>query len=234
MLTSDNTKSTSLFAPCVFLLLCVSRCLCIICFVCFVSLDLSWSTSLATIRCNSPLPPPPQFLLAFVSAEDVTSADGWEEQLRECTSDDLEGNQCPGWYMVKQYMESRALAAASSPTAPRQNALPALAESWMQRYLGPVEHLLTRKYAAVGILEEFDTTLALFNATLDIPGLDWPRAFQEAGRQNTDGKYAREEAAAVLQGRADPDIQATLWLDILLYEHAVGVFNRQAKKYDLV
>ncbi len=104
----------------------------------------------------------------------------------------------------------------------------------MHRYLGPVEDLLTRKYAVVGILEEFDTTLALFNATLGVPGLGWSRAFREAARQDVDRKYVREEAEVVLQSRADPDIQATLWMDILLCEHAVGVFNRQAKEHDVM
>lgn len=61
----------------------------------------------------------------------------------------------------------------------------------MHQYLRPVEDLLKHKYAAVGILEELDTTLALFNATLGMPGLDWPKAFQAMGTRNHDGLSLR-------------------------------------------
>lgn len=105
----------------------------------------------------------------------------------------------------------------------------------MHQFLRPVEELLSQKYAAVEVLEEFDVTLALFSATLQMPGLDWTTCFQEIGTKNADGRFAREEAAAVVQAWADPDIQAALWLDILLYDHAIlGVFNRQATEHGLL
>lgn len=34
--------------------------------------------------------------------------------------------------------------------------------------------------------------------------------------------------------KADPDIQATLGLDILLYDYAVGIFKGQAKEHGLL
>ena len=109
-----------------------------------------------------------------------------------------------------------------------------MSEPWMYRYLRPVEDLLAHKYAAVGILEDFNTTLALFDAALNMPGLDWPKASQSLGKRNNDRAFAEEEAAAVLKSKADPDIQDALWLDILLYDFAVGVFRGQAKEHGLL
>lgn len=171
-----------------------------------------------------------QFLLAFVSWEDVVKADGWEKQLSLCMMNGQ--NFCPGWYLLKQYVESRAPFTAAAPTA-GGSSLEASA-AWMHQYLRPVEDLLKHQYAAVGILEEFDTTLALFNVTLDIPGLNWPTAFQNIGRWNRDEVFAQEEAETLLRGEVDPDIQDTLWLDVLLYDYAVGVFHAQAKEHGLL
>lgn len=64
---------------------------------------------------------------------------------------------------------------------------------------------LSQKYAAVGLLEQFDSTLALFNATLQMPGLDWVSSFQEIGGTKNAGRFARAEAKAVGQAWGDPD-----------------------------
>lgn len=37
----------------------------------------------------------------------------------------------------------------------------------------PAQNLLASKYKAVGILEEFNTTLHLFNRALELPNYDW-------------------------------------------------------------
>eukprot|EP00903_Cladosiphon_okamuranus_P011467 g10801.t1 len=144
-----------------------------------------------------------QFLLAFVPREDVSEADVVDNI---CTTDCSKENQCPGCST-------------------------ALAEPWMHQFLWPVEELLSHKYAAVGLLEELDVTLVLFNATLQLPGLDWVASFQEIGTKNADRHFALDKAKAVAQAWTDPDIQAYLWLDILLYDHAVGVFHRQAEAH---
>lgn len=158
-----------------------------------------------------------------------------------CTPDDSRENQCPGWYRLKQYVESRgagppSTTIAASPLAPGgdNGSSTALTESWMHQFLRPVEDLLSHKYAAVGVLEEFDVTLALFNATLQMPDLDWATSFQKIGTKNADRRFARDKVMGVAQAWADPDIEAYLWLDVLLYGHADGVFNRQATAHGLM
>ena len=160
----------------------------------------------------------------------MINADGREETISMCTSGGR--NQCPGWYHLKQYVGSRAQSVAAH-IAPRESSFDT-SGYWMHQYLRPIQDLLKHRYTAVGVLEKFDTTLALFNATLHMPGLDWPAAFRVSGKQNDDELFALEEATAVLQSKADPDIQATLWLDILLYDFAVGIFHEQAKEHDLL
>ncbi len=145
-----------------------------------------------------------QFLMAFVPVEDVVNSGITVKS--------------PEWYMLKQFEDRQVLPA----------------ESWMHQYLRRVEDILSNEYAAVGILKDFNTTLALFDATLDMPGMNWQQSFLAAGRRNSGKRDKEEEAAAVVQSKADPDMQDTLWLDILLYEHAVGVFNRQAKEHGLL
>lgn len=43
----------------------------------------------------------------------------------------------------------------------------------MRSLIQPVSELLDENYAAVGILEKWDSTLELFNATLELPNYDW-------------------------------------------------------------
>ena len=167
-----------------------------------------------------------QFLLAFVPWEDVLDTEGGEKQLGSRLT-----SKGAGWYNLKQHVEHRTLAAATPAAAPGNSSI--TPEAWMHQYLRPIQDYLTHNYTAVGILEEFNTTMALFNATLHIPGLDWAHEFRKSGTRNSDKGSAQEEAEAVMQAKGDPDIQATLWLDILLYDYAVGVFNQQAKENGL-
>ena len=45
----------------------------------------------------------------------------------------------------------------------------------MELILQPVTELLTDKYAAVGIMEEWDASIRLFQAALDLPDFDWTK-----------------------------------------------------------
>lgn len=54
----------------------------------------------------------------------------------------------------------------------------------MKPLLEPAERLLANKYAAIGILEEWDSSLELFNAALEFPNFNWTASFLELGEQN--------------------------------------------------
>lgn len=54
----------------------------------------------------------------------------------------------------------------------------------MRPLLEPIERLLSEKYTAVGILEQWDTTMELFNGVLEFPNFNWTEAFDSQGSQN--------------------------------------------------
>ena len=99
--------------------------------------------------------------------------------------------------------------------------------------LEPVQGLLGSKYAAVGILEDYNTTLHLFTAALNMPGFDWFSAYSKRGTVNKDKLFAHEIEQAVEKVMTDVKIKKYLQLDLLLYEHAVAVHKKQLKMYGL-
>ncbi len=94
--------------------------------------------------------------------------------------------------------------------------------------------LLSDGYAAVGLLEEFNTTLSLFDAALGMPGMDWHQEFEETGgAQNVMGSKLKK-ADVLEQAWTDPELKRYMQLDLLLYEHAVDVFHQQARSHGLL
>lgn len=126
--------------------------------------------------------------------------------------------QLPGWYLVKQHLMSGG-----------DDADAALRDT-----LEPAKALLRDEYAAVGILEEFNTTLHLFDSSLAMPGLDWSGSFGRQGVVNKNNRFESAETTAALEAAWQDDrIKHFLRLDMELYEHAVRVFHDQASKAGL-
>lgn len=99
--------------------------------------------------------------------------------------------------------------------------------------LEPVQALLGSKYAAVGILEEYNATLHLFTAALNMPGLDWVSTYSDRGKLNEDKLFKRDIELATEKVMTDVKIKEYLQLDLLLYEHAVAVHEKQLRMYGL-
>lgn len=102
----------------------------------------------------------------------------------------------------------------------------------MYKMLGPVQDLLSG-YAAVGILEEWESTLSLFNAALGIPGMDWHEKFEQSGKANVDARFEGEKQEAVQDALVDAEIKKYLRLDLLLYKHALDVFRGQKQLHGI-
>lgn len=88
-------------------------------------------------------------------------------------------------------------------------------------------------------MEDFNTTLSLFNAALQIPGADWHKMFKNVGGHaknevvmTSDMKKNRDDVLA--KAWSDPELQRYMRLDLQLYEHAVDVFHQQAKSHGLL
>eukprot|EP00904_Undaria_pinnatifida_P001068 jgi/Undpi1/10962/HiC_scaffold_30.g13263.m1 len=102
----------------------------------------------------------------------------------------------------------------------------------MYEMLQPMQDELRDRYA-IGFLEEFNTTLNLFDVALDMPGVNWHHQYVNKGIKNADTKRKEEEAAPLAEAWTHSEIKKHMQLDMLLYERAVDVFRQQAQAYGL-
>ncbi|CAM9602728.1 unnamed protein product [Ectocarpus fasciculatus] len=165
-----------------------------------------------------------QFSLAFVEAGAVFAA----EQERGVDGRPV---MFPGWFRVKEYFENQFDVEQERALKQETGASNDLAMSYL---LQPVEDLLSRNYSAVGILEKWGTSMNLFNKALGVPNFNWQTASRNLGRKNVDKRLHNEEAQALRAAWDDPVLAKTLWLDILLYDHAVTVHNKQVEEHGIV
>lgn len=136
-------------------------------------------------------------------------------------------DSCPVWYRAKIYSES-ILGAEEMPTnntsgSPSQRAT---------KLLGLVEEILDTKYAAVGILEDWDGSMRLFDHALRLPNYNWTIASAHAKSRNHNS-HAAEEHEMLQSALTDPKLRRILWLDILLYDHAVSIHKKQLREHGL-
>lgn len=146
----------------------------------------------------------------------------------------------PSWYILKEYLNRD-----QRPEDEPEKALEVL--------LRTVEDVLLNEYAAVGIAEEYDTTMRLFDTALAMPGVDWSWPLQNAGKEKNCGggcsgdagsygacsngdavgcpELGSAEDETLQKAMLDPQIQHFVKLDMLLYEHAVKVFRVQCSRY---
>lgn len=166
-----------------------------------------------------------QFALAFVLPEAVFSA----ETDDNCKGD-REDNRCSGWYRLKLYLDNLETDQGSRWSEEGQESFSTLA---MYNLLKPAQELLNSKYAAVGLLEDWDNTMLLFNPSLELPNFDWPRSFRDIGKKNKNEQFHMEHSEALAMAWTDPEIRKYIALDIILYDFAVSVHDRQIQEYGL-
>ena len=165
-----------------------------------------------------------QFAQAFLPQDDV---------LREtldsegCTS--VDPRICPGWFKIKEHFEKQ------QPVTREREGWPpgtqALDDLGMYHILQPVEEMLSTSYTAVGILEQWDDSMALFTKALQLPTWDWEVEFEHMGALNSNGAYRAEAHQTLEEAWLDSEIREIIWLDLLLYDHAVAIFNKQKAEY---
>lgn len=73
--------------------------------------------------------------------------------------------------------------------------------------------------------------MRLFDAALNIPRLQWDKQFQAMGVQNKDKDLALEGQQALKAALNNPELKQYIWLDLLLYDHAVEVHKSQVTEY---
>ncbi|CAN0517886.1 unnamed protein product, partial [Laminaria digitata] len=159
-----------------------------------------------------------QFALGLVPVDDVLQYARTDAVRAQVPS----MSEVSGWYLLKMYLDDQARASEHVE----------IPDVSMYEMLQPVQDLLRDRYT-VGILEEFNTTLSLFDATLKLPGVDWHKQFTSEGRLQVDTQYLDEEAASLADAWTNSEIKKYMALDLVLYEHAVDVFHQQARAYGL-
>ena len=127
------------------------------------------------------------------------------------------------WYLLKLYLDNRASSDDSKPTE----------DMAMYDFLRPAQDLIDKRYAAVGILEEFNTTLALFDASLGMNDMNWQDKFELMGAANMNSKDKKLERQTLEKAWTDSELKSYIQLDLLLYEHAKAVFREQIRLYGL-
>lgn len=90
-------------------------------------------------------------------------------------------------------------------------------------------------YTAVGLLEEWNTTLALFDKVFNVPGIHWGNDYAKQGDRNVlVANHYTQRAEVLEKAWTDEKLRKHMHLDLLLYDHAVHVFRQHARSHDLL
>ncbi|CAM9876514.1 unnamed protein product [Hapterophycus canaliculatus] len=106
-------------------------------------------------------------------------------------------------------------------------------EEKLDDMLQPVQELIKDGYT-VGILEEWNTTLALYSRAVGIPHVNWRKTYAKDGKLNVDRKFKEIEAQTLEKAWTDLELKQYIQLDLLLYEHALDVFHEQARSHGVL
>lgn len=150
----------------------------------------------------------------------------------ECNKriDTATGLKCTAWHLVKLHLQNSTEKIPFSPSF-LTNDRP-IEEKAMYPYLEAARARLSNEYAAVGLLEQFETSLLLFDAALGMPNFDWRRRFR--GKRNSAREEQLTDKKNVLR-QAWPSVAVSRYiaLDIMLYDYAVAVHAKQVAEHDL-
>ena len=169
-----------------------------------------------------------QFLYAGVSVKDVIASEASDPQV-------VSTNHYPSWWRVKRYHENRAINSSSiaAAAAKSEESFISIEYTVLKDFLTPVKELLSDRYSAVGMIEDWSTTLRLFNSVLQMPGFDWEYAHHQIGNKNINHQFLEEAERALRFAREDPDVNEYIRLDLLLYEYAREVHIKQVAEYQV-
>lgn len=169
-----------------------------------------------------------QFSVDLIPAEDVME---YIHSIAGTGNDfhGLLGKHVPGWVLLKLYLQNLGRR-SSNESNPDENRT---AEEYEEAALSPMlERVMENleQYTAVGILEEFNASLSLFDSTLNIPGISWRDGFSKQGAAMVDKEHETPEKAAKSTAFLSTEIKKYLFLDIVLYDHALAVFRHQLEQ----
>lgn len=185
-----------------------------------------------------------QMAMAFVPADDVLRyVDEAAGEDRPAMLNGVLVEDIPSWFLLKLYLRHRhqqgggqssgggekeeghrfAVAGADLDALNDDAALSELMDS--------IQDLLRDNFTAIGVVEDFGTSMKLFDAAGVIPGKTWAYTYRKLGAANRNEARETEGGAALRHALVSKEIKKYLRLDLLLYDHAVGVFQNMVYQH---
>ena len=171
-----------------------------------------------------------QYVIPHMSSDVINATPAAQECNKRI--DKTTGLKCTAWHLVKLHLlENATLSTANAEV--NANSRP-LDEEAMYPYLEAAQARLSNDYEAVGLLEDFNTSLKLFDKALDMPRFSWQERYGKMGTVNAARTGQEDTKREVLaQAWTDVNVRRYIALDLLLYDHAVAVHAKQAAQYGL-
>jgi len=151
-----------------------------------------------------------QFVLAFVSTEQILSSPSVQEL----------NTKMYGLHKIPAYTQELF---TNSTRGVVGDPMAGIHDVGMMRFLTPAMELL-EKYSAIGIMEEFDDSMKLYDASLGMPGMEWDRGNTKV--YNTVRRPVKSYQDELIElALTDPIIREYMWLDTILYDYAKKILG---------
>ena len=189
-----------------------------------------------------------QMAMSFVPAEDVVRyvdeavGEGtWPAVLNGILVEDI-----PSWFLLKLYLRHRhdrshgGGAGADAGRAGKAGGYYAADlsafndDAALSGLMDSVQTLLRDNFTAIGVVEDFDTSMQLFDDAGVIPGIEWVATYGKLGAANKNEASETEGGEVLRQALMSSEIKKFLQLDILLYDHAVAIFRGMVRQMSRV
>ena len=159
-----------------------------------------------------------QFVLAFVSTEQILSSPSVQEL----------NTKMYGLHKIPAYTQELF---TNSTRGVVGDPMTGINDVGMMRFLTPAMELL-EKYSAIGIMEEFDDSMKLYDASLGMPGMEWDRGNTKV--YNTVRRPVKSYQDELIElALTDPIIREYMWLDTILYDYAKSLFKESLVEYGI-
>lgn len=170
-----------------------------------------------------------QLAMAFIPAEDVLRyVDETVGDDRPALLDGVPVEDIPSWFLLKAYLRHsypRGGGGGGGDGGRPDGIGEFNDDAALASLLGPIQDLVRDNYTAIGVVEEFDASMALFDRAGVLPGKTWADTYGKLGAANRNEAHETEGGAVLRRALVSDEVKRYLRLDILLYDHALAVFH---------
>eukprot|EP00752_Nemacystus_decipiens_P003612 g3329.t1 len=178
-----------------------------------------------------------QMAMSFVPAEDVARyvdkavGEGkWPAVLSGIPVEDI-----PSWYLLKLYLRHQYDRGGGGPGAAKGHYGADLHafndDAALSGLMVSIQTLLRDNFTAIGVVEDFDASMKLFDDAGVIPGIEWAATYGKVGAANRNEASETEGGQVLRHALVSSEVKKFLRLDILLYDHAVAVFHKMMRQH---